>query len=138
MCQSCQTWPAQFGKILLRTDTRLVFCNRKLMRTDIFFTRTTKPICNFTNSDRTFLSTNQSCVFLNNKSIANQNHKNNDHQSESSIPFYLYCNNYAMTLTFWRPALKFLVHMATVHCQFVRHMPKWCSNITDIVIVIPT
>jgi hypothetical protein len=26
---------------------RLVFCNRKLMRTDIFFTRTTKPICNF-------------------------------------------------------------------------------------------
>jgi hypothetical protein len=25
---------------LLRTDTRLVFCNRKLIRTDIFFTRT--------------------------------------------------------------------------------------------------
>jgi hypothetical protein len=45
-------------------------------------------------------------------------------------------HNYAMTLTLWRPALKFLVHMATVHCQFVRHMPKWCSNITDIVIVI--
>jgi hypothetical protein len=36
MCQSCQTWPANFGQILLRTDTRLVFCNRKLMRTDIF------------------------------------------------------------------------------------------------------
>jgi hypothetical protein len=35
---------------LLRTDTRLVFCNRKLMRTDIFLTRTTKPICNFANS----------------------------------------------------------------------------------------
>ena len=50
MCQSCQTWPAKFGQILLRTDTRLVFCNRKLMRTDIFFTRTTKPICNFANS----------------------------------------------------------------------------------------
>jgi hypothetical protein len=50
MCQSCQTWPAQFGQVLLRTDTRLVFCNRKLMRTDIFFTRTTKPICNFANS----------------------------------------------------------------------------------------
>jgi hypothetical protein len=50
MCQSCQTWPATFGQILLRTDTRLVFCNRKLMRTDIFFTRTTKPICNFANS----------------------------------------------------------------------------------------
>ena len=50
MCQSCQTWPAKFGQILLRTDTRLVFCNRKLMRTDIFFTRTTKPICNFKNS----------------------------------------------------------------------------------------
>ena len=32
-----------------RTDTRLVFYNRKLMRTDIFFTRTTKPICNFVN-----------------------------------------------------------------------------------------
>jgi hypothetical protein len=32
------------------TDTRLVFCNRKLMRTDIFFTRTTKLICNFANS----------------------------------------------------------------------------------------
>ena len=39
-----------FGQILLRTDTRLIFCNRKLMRTDIFFTRTTKPICNFANS----------------------------------------------------------------------------------------
>jgi hypothetical protein len=50
MCQSCQTWPAKFGQILLRTDTRLIFCNRKLMRTDIFFTRTTKPICNFANS----------------------------------------------------------------------------------------
>ena len=50
MCQSCQTWPAKFGQILLRTDTRLVFCNRKLMRTDIFFARTTKPICNFANS----------------------------------------------------------------------------------------
>ena len=49
MCQSCQTWPAKFGQILLRTDTRLVFCNRKLMRTEIFFTRTTKPICNFAN-----------------------------------------------------------------------------------------
>jgi hypothetical protein len=49
-CQSCQTWPAKFGQILLRTDTRLVFCNRKLMRTDIFFTRTTKHICNFANS----------------------------------------------------------------------------------------
>ena len=34
---------------LLRTDTRLVFCNRKLMRTYIFFTKTTKPICNFVN-----------------------------------------------------------------------------------------
>ena len=32
------------------SDTRLVFCNRKLMRTDIILTRTTKPICNFTNS----------------------------------------------------------------------------------------
>lgn len=28
----------------LRTDTRLVFCHRKLMRTDILFTRTTKLI----------------------------------------------------------------------------------------------
>ena len=26
------------------------FCNRKLKRTDIFFTRTTKPMCNFANS----------------------------------------------------------------------------------------
>ena len=33
-----------------RSPTRLVFCNRKLMRTDIFFTRTTKTICNFANS----------------------------------------------------------------------------------------
>jgi hypothetical protein len=40
--QFCQTWPAKFGQILLRNDTRLVFCNGKLMRTDIFFTRTTK------------------------------------------------------------------------------------------------
>ena len=36
MYQSCQTWPVKFGQIWLRTDTRLVFCNRKLMRTDIF------------------------------------------------------------------------------------------------------
>jgi hypothetical protein len=47
--QFCQTWPPKFGQILLRNDTRLVFCNGKLMRTDIFFTRTTKPICNFVN-----------------------------------------------------------------------------------------
>jgi hypothetical protein len=39
-------------QILLRTDTRLLFSNRKIMRTDIFFTRTTKPICNFVNSGR--------------------------------------------------------------------------------------
>jgi hypothetical protein len=43
--------PAKFGQILLRTDTRLVFCNRKLMRADIFFTRTIKPIYNFVNPD---------------------------------------------------------------------------------------
>jgi hypothetical protein len=49
MCQSCQTWAAKFGQILLSTDTSMVFCSRKLMRTDIFFTRTTKPICNFVN-----------------------------------------------------------------------------------------
>ena len=48
ICPSCQTWPAKFGQIWLTTDKRLVFCiNRKLMRTDIFFTRTTKHICNF-------------------------------------------------------------------------------------------
>jgi hypothetical protein len=41
--QSCEIWPAKFGQILLRTDTRLVFCSRKLMRTDIFFTRTPNP-----------------------------------------------------------------------------------------------
>ena len=49
-CQSCQIWPAKFWQILIRTDTRLVFCNTKLMRTDIILTRTTKPICNFANS----------------------------------------------------------------------------------------
>ena len=47
-CQSCQTRPAKFPN-LVRTDTRLVFCNRKLMRTNISFTRTTRPICNFLN-----------------------------------------------------------------------------------------
>ena len=31
-----QTWPAKFGQNLIRTTTRLMFCNRKLMRTDIF------------------------------------------------------------------------------------------------------
>jgi hypothetical protein len=51
-CQSCQIWPAKFGQILIRTDTKLVFCNRKLMRTDIFLARTTKPICNFANPDK--------------------------------------------------------------------------------------
>ena len=55
MCQSCQTWPAKFGQILPRTDTNLVFCNRKLMRTDILFTRTTKPSCNFENSALHFI-----------------------------------------------------------------------------------
>jgi hypothetical protein len=37
LCQFCQTWPAKCGQILPRTDTSLVFCNRKLMRTDILF-----------------------------------------------------------------------------------------------------
>jgi hypothetical protein len=37
------------GRFLPRTDTSLVFCNRILMRTDILFTRTTKPTCNFAN-----------------------------------------------------------------------------------------
>ena len=37
----------------LRTDTRLVFCYRKFMRTDIFFIRTTKPLCNFVNPEIT-------------------------------------------------------------------------------------
>jgi hypothetical protein len=51
LCQSCQTWPAKFGQIWPRTDTSLVFCNRKLMRTDILFTRTTKHTCNFAHSE---------------------------------------------------------------------------------------
>jgi hypothetical protein len=51
---------AKFGQILPRTDTRLVFCNRKLMRTDIFFTRTTKPICNFANSGMDYAISAQS------------------------------------------------------------------------------
>jgi hypothetical protein len=37
----CQEF-TKFWQILLRTDTRLVFCNRKLTRTDIFSTRTIK------------------------------------------------------------------------------------------------
>ena len=36
-----------FCQILIRTDTRLVFCNRKLMRTDIFLTRTIKTHIEF-------------------------------------------------------------------------------------------
>ena len=43
-------------QILLRTDRSLVFCNRKLMRTDIIFTRTTKPICHFVNPARSCIS----------------------------------------------------------------------------------
>ena len=42
--QSLRNVSVLFGQILLRTDTRLVFCNRKLIRTDIFFTWTTKRI----------------------------------------------------------------------------------------------
>jgi hypothetical protein len=39
-----------FWQILLRTDIRLVFCNRKLMRTetDIFFIRNRTTICSWT------------------------------------------------------------------------------------------
>ena len=33
--------------LLISIDTSQVFCDRKLMRPDTFFTRTTKPICNF-------------------------------------------------------------------------------------------
>ena len=51
----CQRWPAKFGQILLRTDTRLVFCIRKLMKTDILFTRTTKHIFNFVNPGKFLL-----------------------------------------------------------------------------------
>jgi hypothetical protein len=47
--ESCQTWTAKFGQILLQTDARLVFCNRKLLRTEIIFTMPIKPICNFVN-----------------------------------------------------------------------------------------
>jgi hypothetical protein len=38
---------AKFGQIIIRTDTRLVFSIKKLMRTDIVFTRTTKDIWYF-------------------------------------------------------------------------------------------
>ena len=48
--KTCVSEFAKFQQNLGRFYTRLVFCNRKLMRTDIFFTRTTKPICNFANS----------------------------------------------------------------------------------------
>ena len=40
-----------------RTDTWLVFYNRKLLRTDNFFTRIAKPICNFPNPDSQIYST---------------------------------------------------------------------------------
>jgi hypothetical protein len=36
-CQFCQTWPAKFGQILQRTDTRLVFC--KGLTQDWYFTK---------------------------------------------------------------------------------------------------
>ena len=45
-----------FWQILLRTDTRLVFCNRKSMRTDILLTKTTKLHMQFCEPD-TGLST---------------------------------------------------------------------------------
>ena len=61
MCQSCQTWPAKcvspvrhdlqnLGRFCYGLTQDWYFANRKLMRTDIFFTRTTKTICNFANS----------------------------------------------------------------------------------------
>ena len=43
ICQSSQIWPAKFGQILLKTATRLVYCIRKLMRSDIFLTRIVPP-----------------------------------------------------------------------------------------------
>jgi hypothetical protein len=44
-------------ELFVRTDTWLVFYNRKLLRTDNFFTRITKPICNFPNPDSQIYST---------------------------------------------------------------------------------
>ena len=41
---------------LAKNHHKIGFCNRKLMRTDIFFTRTTKPICNFVNPVILFLN----------------------------------------------------------------------------------
>ena len=43
---------AEFTKMSsVLSDASLLFCNRKLMRTDIFFTWTTKPICHFVNTE---------------------------------------------------------------------------------------
>ena len=65
ICQSCQTWPAKFQQILLRTDTSFVFCNRKLMRTDIFLTGTTKPIYHLVNPVKKIVKKKQNvCVVL--------------------------------------------------------------------------
>ena len=44
-----QTWPAELGQILLRSDTRLVFCNWKLMRTDIFLLGPPSPYAIYVN-----------------------------------------------------------------------------------------
>jgi hypothetical protein len=50
-----------FWQILLRTDIRLVFCNRKLMRTetDIFFIRNRTTICS--SSSSSFGIQNEDC-----------------------------------------------------------------------------
>ena len=55
-CQSCQIWPAKFEQILIRTDTRLVFYNRKLMTTDIILTMTTEAHMQFCELWTTILS----------------------------------------------------------------------------------
>jgi hypothetical protein len=47
---SQQYWRTSQTQTFVSTvGTRLVFCNRKLLRIDIFFTRTNKLICNFVN-----------------------------------------------------------------------------------------
>jgi hypothetical protein len=78
-------------KILLRPDIKSVFCNRKLMKTDIFFTRTTKHICNFVNPDIRVITKLPNSEQSYKGKVKTHNYINRQNQSQNLPKFYWSC-----------------------------------------------